>query len=215
MDRTAAVASIHRDLGFRSDQEANIITALQDTQVELERDNELPWFLKTEMSSINTTNGESRVPLPSDFLREIDRDEEGGLFYYSSTASVEERWKPLEKESLNTLIIAYGDDTGPPEAYAADDEYLRIFPKPDAAYPLKMIYYHKDTVLSSNVENKWLKYAHELMIGIAGQKIARPLRDAAALAEFQRMELRGRKRLMDENIARLEVGRIRQMGGKD
>lgn len=215
MDRAAAVTRIQRILGMRSDLETEIIDALKDAQVELEQLPELPWFLITEVSSIATVSGESRVPIPADFIREVPRDEDGGLFWFDSTAAVDEQWIELEKIGLNTLRNAYQSKSGPPEAYALDALYYRIGPTPDDAYTLKQVYYAKDDVLSTNIENKWLLHAAQLMIGRAGQKVAAPVRDPAAQAEFQRLEAQGMDLLLRENVARQEEGRTRQMGGKD
>lgn len=215
MNRAAAVAQIQRLLGMRSDLETEIIQALQDAQVDLESEPELPWFLVSEVSSTTTTPAESRVPLPTDFIREAPEEEGGGLFLYDSTADEDEQWTPLEKVSLNVIRQAYQSTDGEPEVYALDDEYFRLAPIPDDTYTLKMVFYQKDDILDTNIENKWLAKASELIIGIAGRKVAEAVRDAGALQTFANMEVRGRKRLEDFAVARQEEGRTRQMGGKD
>ena len=215
MIRADAVTRVQRLLGFRSDLETEIIDALKDSQVELEQMAELPWFLKSEMASATTIVDETRIALPTDFIREVDADEEGGLFYYVSTADEDERWVQLEKKELAAAIAAYQDAVGPPVVYSIDDAYVRVRPISDAVYTVKMIYYYKDVVLDTNVENQWLKHAHELIIGKAGQKVAAAARDAAAMQAFVSMESNGMKRLETENVARVEVGRMRTMGGKD
>ena len=58
MIRSEAVARIQTRLSFRTDREAEIIDALKDTQVELEREHELPWFLLSEVASYSTTANE-------------------------------------------------------------------------------------------------------------------------------------------------------------
>lgn len=215
MNRAAAVASIQRLLGMRSDLEAEIILALQDAQVDLEAEPELPWFLVSEVSSITTTAAESRVPLPTDFIREAEEEEGGGLFLFDSTADEDAQWVQLEKVNLKELRIAYQSSDGEPEAYALDDQYFRLGPIPDDTYTLKMVFYQKDDLLDTNIENKWLAKAPELILGIAGRKMAEAIRDAGALQTFANMEARGRKRLEDFAVARQEEGRTRQMGGKD
>lgn len=216
MTRDEAVSRVQQELSFRSDKATEIQSLLKDAQVELEREPELPWFLKSEISSANTIINEERVLLPLDFLRELDDDEEDGLYVFDSAAAVDEQWAPLEKTTLPTIRAVFQSKTGKPKAYVLDDEYFRLGPKPDKVYTLKMMYYQTDTVLSSNIENKWLKYAHELLIGIAGRKIAGgPLRDTMALQSFKEMEMRARTRLYTENIARREAARSRQMGGPD
>lgn len=215
MNRAAAVAQIQRLLGMRSDLETEIIQALQDAQVDLENEPTLPWFLVSEVSSVTTTPTESRVPLPVDFIREAEDEDGGGLYLFDSTADEDEQWIKLEKATLNELRLAYQSTDGEPEAYALDDEYFRLAPIPDDTYTLKMVFYQKDDLLDTNIENKWLEKAPELIIGIAGRKMAEAIRDAGALQTFANMEARGRKRLEDFAVARQEEGRTRQMGGKD
>lgn len=215
MNRATAVSTIQQLLGFRSDLETEIITALQQAQVELEAEAELPWFLVSEVSQITTTVDESRVPLPTDFIKEASEEEGGGLFLFDSAADEDEQWTPLEKVNLSAIRAMYQSSDGTPAVYALDDQYFRLGPIPDDAYVLKMIFYQKDDILDSNIENKWLSKAPEILVGIAGRKIAEAVRDAGALQTFANMEARGRKRLEDFAVARQEEGRTRQMGGKD
>lgn len=215
MNRATAVSTIQQLLGFRSDLETQIITALQAAQTDLEEEAELPWFLISEVSQITTTIGESRVPLPTDFIKEAEEEDGGGLYLFDSTADEDEQWTPLEKVNLSAIRAAYQSGDGEPEVYALDDQYFRLGPIPDDAYVLKMVFYQADDTLATNIENKWLARASELLIGVAGRKIAESVRDAGALQTFANMEARGRKRLMDFNVARREEGRTRQMGGKD
>lgn len=211
MDRSTAVTRVQRDLGFKTTLSTEIVDALKDSQSELEKDNFLPWFLQSEVTSAATVDGEERVALPTGFLREWTDD---GLWYYDGTAAVDERWTLLVKDDIEFLRGLYPGE-GKPVAYALDPSYFRIFPTPDEAYTLKMIFYKADTVLSSDVENKWLEHAHELMIGEAGMKIAGPVRDEPAMEIFQSMSNRGRARLIKATEARMEEQRRYVMGGED
>jgi hypothetical protein len=78
---------------------------------------------------------------------------------------------------------------------------------------IRLIYYAKDTVLSSNVENKWLKYTPDLLIGRAGRLLATGLRDAGAYGEFAKMETSAQDRLYRENEEQKVVNTTPQMGG--
>ena len=212
MLRSEAVTRIQRWIGFRTDLETEIITALQDAQDELEGGQELPWFLRSEVSSITTVADEERVPLPSNFLREWEDDH---MWVYDAAATeAADVWKPLLKLSLDQMRLDY-PGTGEPKAYATSGLYWRIGPVPDDVYALKTIYYKADTVLTSDVENMWLKYASDLMIGLAGQKISVPSRDAEAFAAFQQMEIKATNRLLIENIQHEQQNRSNQMGGTD
>lgn len=212
MTRDQAIARIRRLLAFRTDLEMEIQDALLDTQAELEREPVLPWFLRTEMSAITTTINEERIPVPEDFLQEWD---DGTLWRFDSTATnVDDEWKRLGKTDLE-FAYAQHPGTGEPRVYVLDYEYFRLRPVPDKEYTMKMIYYAEDTVLNSNIENKWLKEAHQFMIGVAGLKVASPVRDRDAFSEFQRMEAQGRARLYTKDQTRMHTNRRYVMGGED
>ena len=213
MTRSEAIARVHLHLGFRSNLDTEIIDALQDAQVTLEEDEFLPWFLLVEVASISTVADEERVPTPADFIRE---SEETALWFYDAAADEDERWNELEKADIDTLRNVYQDKTGEPEAYALDQRYFRIKPIPDAIYTLKLgSYYAQDTVLSSDVENNWLKHVPDLMIGRAGMKLASASRDQVAYQEFERMASRGMATLIKQNTAREMANRRLVMGGED
>ncbi len=216
MTRDEAVSRIQLKLGFRSDQAVNIQNALQDKQRLVEQRPELPWWLVTEVSSISTVVAEERVQLPTDFLREYE-DPAGGdqLWYFNgSAADVEDVWRVLVKHDMETLRDAY-PGTGSPRVYALTGDYFRIGPTPDAIYTLKMMYYKQDTVLTSNIENGWLKHFPEILIGRAGVELGEPLRDAQAI-EFFRNQYLIAEDMLDRAIeSRAHVNRRYIMGGVD
>lgn len=211
MLRSEAVTRIQDWLGFRTDLESNIITALQDVQVELEGGDELPWFLLSEVSAYTTTVDEERISLPSNFLREWEGDH---LWYFIDGGTEDDTWTPLLKMPVDQMRMDY-KGSGPPAAYAMSGDYWRIGPKPDEIYTLKQIFYTKAALLTTDIENKWLKHAADLMIGRAGQKIATPVRDGDALAAFQAMDQKATNRLLIENIQYEHNNRSLQMGGPD
>lgn len=220
MTRDDAVTRIQRILGFTTSFTTEIIDALKDAQVDLETGVQypqgigtfLPWFLIPELSYIDTVADEERVPLPSDYIQEA---EISALWIFDSTATdPEDEYTHLAKGDLDALRVLY-PGTGQPRAYALVGQYYRLKPTPDDVYRLKHIYYAKDAVLSSNIENNWLKYAPTLMIGTAGRKIAAARRDQAAVAEFQRMELEGRTRLFAADEGRKHENMAYVMGGQD
>lgn len=204
MTRDDAVTRIQRILGFRTDKATEIQDSLKDTQVELEGSPFLPWFLLTEVSTASTANAEERVGLPTGFLREYEED---ALYYFNS----DDEFVLLVKDDISFLRGSYPGE-GEPKAYALDDEYYRIFPTPDAVYKLKQIFYKADAVLSSNVENLWLKHAHDLMIGEAGLKQT-PLLNPESRVEFTRLSNKGFQRLLNNTEARMHAHRRYVMGG--
>lgn len=219
MTRDEAVAMIKLQLGFRSNQDANIILCLKLAQTQLELQPTKPWFLISEDSYAFTTPDEERVALPTDFLQEVD---EAVLRYVPEDADSPADEVDLVKEDYDTLRANYrgwtdtttGESSGAPQAYCILDGYFRIFPLPDTLYRLRMIYYAKATVLDTNVENGWLKYAPLLIMGKAGQMIAGgPLRDSEAMKVFQGWEAQGSLALAGQVVSRDMSNRRLQMGG--
>jgi hypothetical protein len=215
MLRDAAVARIQQGLGFRgsSYQSTAIVTALQDVQVELEMGPTLPWFLESEILSVSTQDEEERLALPDGFIKEID---DGALWYYDGTAtSASDVWTELKKDELEYLRKTYPGE-GIPSHYNLQGEYMRLFPTPDAStYTLKLLCYLKDTVLSANVENKWLEHTPRLLIGLAGVELAGDTRDQSAIDKFMNMASAARLVLANFETAREEAGQRRVMGGPD
>lgn len=212
MIRDAAVSRVKRGLGFSTNRDAVIVEALQDAQQTLEQLDDLPWFLKTEVSTISTVSGEERVPIPSDFLRENEDD----AMYYFNASAVEDvdKWVELVKDDAD-LLRKVLSGTGSPEAYALSGEYFRIFPTPDDVYPLRMIYFQQDTLLTTNIENLWLKHFPLLLVGEAGADIAQSLHDQGATQRFQLLAAQQRVFLFKANQARQHENRRYVMGGNN
>lgn len=212
MTRDEAVAMIKLQLGFRSNQDDNIITCLKTAQIQLELQPVKPWFLVSEDSFKRVGVSEQRVPLPSDFLQE---HEDGCLYYVPDDADGPEDHVLLYKDDYDVLKGNFvNEPTGPPQAYSILGKYFRVFPVPDEQYMIRMTYYKQDTVLSTNVENGWLKYAPLLLMGKAGQMIAGgPLRDAEAMKVFQGWEAQGSLSLSGQETARNVTNHSRQVGG--
>lgn len=208
MTRDEAVVQVQVPLGFRSDKTSDIIVQLQRAQETLERGTLLPWFLNSERAFIDSTAGEERIPVPDDFLREL---EESSLWYVPDDADADE--VSLKKDDEDYLRELYGRNApGLPVAYAIDALYFRLFPTPDAVYRFKLLWKQEDAVLTSDVENKWLKHAPNLLIGMAGKVMAVGLRDAAALNTFTTMETQALGELNRMHVAREVTNRRYQMG---
>lgn len=167
MLRDAAVNLIALRLGKRTDLNDQIIAEMQLVQEVLERGELMPFFLLSEMATTSTTAEDERLVLPGDFLQEF---EEGALWYQDE----DEQWYPLQRAALEEIKGAFDVDssTGYPQYYSLMDNYFRLAPVPDAAYVIKMVYYAQDTVLATNIENNWLKYATEWFITEVGVRVA-------------------------------------------
>lgn len=212
MNRDAAVAVMQRGLGFRSDLANVCIAALQEAQRELEQRPELPWFLISEYTYRDTVADEERIALPTGYIRGVEDDQ---LWYYNESATDEEDvWTALRKGDVQYLRRAY-PGTGTPKAYAELGAYFRIFPTPDDTYRLKHLFYQKDDVLDSNIENKWLANVPDLLIGAAGQKVADDLHNAEAVTLFAKREQRGMALLSNLSEAREHANQSYLMGDPD
>jgi hypothetical protein len=249
MLRSTAVARVQRRLGFRKDIAVAICDEMISAQDNFERGvpvpivasaymgrflagggSFLPWFLLTEVNTIQTAIGEERVSLPDDFIREYEED---ALYYFNPAADPtigQNQWIPLWKNDLQYNREKYGamwpSPTGNPptvnqscgpRGYSLDASYFRIFPLPDQIYTLKMIYYGHDDVLDPTVdsENKWLKNAPAVLMGEAGYNIAAAARDADRMTYFEKLRDESLARLFVDTEARQHENRRYQMGRED
>lgn len=207
MTRNEAVGWVQFHLGRRTDLSTECQNALKAAQEELERQEFLPWFLRTEITAASTTIDEERIAVPTDFIREY---EEGGLYRLST----DDEFVPLEKDTLSILRAQFsGRSSGAPTFYALDNDYFRLFATPDAVYSIKMIYYAHDAVLATNVENHWLKNAPWMMISEAIKILAPGLRDTAAFTFATKKGMEAKIDVIRSGEARDIENRRLQMGG--
>jgi len=220
MLRSDAISEIQLGLGFSTAHETQIITALKRAQENLELRPFLPWFLKSEVTTASTTAAENRLILPPGFIREFEGD---ALYWYvpEGEATDEEgttidypAWKALKKGIDEDFHTNYPGN-GKPQGYSLDASYFRLYPTPDAVYQMKIVYYKKATVLDTDVENGWLKYAPDLLIGEAGQRIAAGLRDAKAKQYFLELSAKGHAQMEQGGEAREHENQTYVMGGPD
>jgi len=203
-----AQSRIKQRLGFRTDLDTEIGFSVRDAQARLEQEPELPWFLRSPLTTLSTVSGQETVPLPADFLREA---EDEALYLYDATT--DNPYRELEKNDVDNLRALW-PGSGEPRAYALDVSDFRIFPTPDAVYTLKFIYMAADSIPSSGVENKWLKYIPGLLIAEAGRDIAAAVRDKDALAIFSQDIVLQRRQLRLMQSRRMDNFRF-VMGGRD
>jgi hypothetical protein len=209
MTRDEAVGVIQTILGFRTDLVSNIITMLQVSQTMLEQAPPKPWFLTSERSYIVLQPNLNKVALPTNFLVEVD---DAHLYYNPSLATSPQ--VKLVKESLDQLREIYSSlAKGAPEAYAILGNYFYIFPTPNVEYTIELLYIKSDALLTTNIENKWLKYNPYVLIGKAGGLIANSVGNQAAAATFKAMENEGRTLLVSQNTEREFSNRELQIGG--
>ena len=182
MTRNELVTLIAARFNYRSDLESKIIAELKNAQLELEEEliSDPPWFLLSEVAETTGQVGKERLPLPDDFLLEYD---EGTLWVYDITET-DDPWIELKKGRHDKLKEEYVG-TGRPIRYAIVGEYFRVFPTPDKAYVYRMLYYKRQEVLDTNIENNWLKYSPWLIGGKAGFNLAHNLEHERNQAFFE------------------------------
>ena len=95
-----------------------------------------------------------------------------------------------------------------PQHYDLLGSYFRLRPVPDKIYTIKMTYYQKAALLTTNIENLWLQHASDLLIARAGIKIAGMyIRNQEALAMMMAEEQKAVRRLLVANQAREDANR--------
>lgn len=166
------------------------------------------WFLITENATSAFTIGDERLGLPTDFLGEV---EEAVLQVLNPTTS---KWVPLTKDDYDLIVEDFKDSANAiPEKYALLGDYFRVRPVPDLAYPVRMIYFGRDTTLATNIENDWLKHAADLVIAETGIVMAEQhIKDTELVASFRTASAEARVRLRVANEARKHTGRTYEMG---
>lgn len=206
MLRSEAVARIQRGLGFRTDQEQNIIDSLQEAQRDLEGGQTLPWFLIQEDAAFAVLASTSTYTFPTDFLRVV---EDEGLHYTSDDGEA----IFLTKRTYEENVKFFADvDPGPPQGYTIRKGTIQIWPVPDIAYSLTWSYYKRATLLSTDVTNAWLTEVPELLIGLAGLLIAADLENEASTKKFGAMYQKWSAWLVTQMADREDQGMPRAMG---
>ena len=181
---------------------------LQLIQERLEEEPELPWFLLSESSTATTQVGEPRVPVPSDFLLELEQSD---LWAQNSDGD----WKCLIKIEYDRLREAYQNaDNGFPKHYALRGKYFYLGPTPSGAYSIRMSYFKTDTTPALGVTNQWTTYAADWLVAELGFVLAgQYLSDYDKRGTFERDIVRARARVMNKDVARDETNQIAEMRG--
>ena len=221
MLRDTAVDIIMQRLGNRKDTDLrdDIINEMVFVQESiLEGGPFYPWFLVTEESYIDTTPGDERVAVPSDFLHEW---EDSVLYRFDATATgAQNPWIPLERDDWDTIRQELTTvDGGVPTKYDISGDYFMLADTPDDAYSVRMRYFAADESLAgtygdaANIENKWLKHAPDWFIGEVGLIIGNQYLQSDVMDKVFGLQLqRGRKRVYDKDVSMAESNKMRSMG---
>ena len=208
MTRDEAVALLEDRLGNRGTTfDALIVTEMKAAQTRLEMLPQLPWFLLTHSTDLATVSGTKTVELPSSFLME---DEYSQLFLIDDDGN----FRRVIKKTYDTLRgSGHFDSDSLPIFFALQKSTLYFFPTPSGGNTIDWFFFAQDTVLSSNVENEWLKYVPELLVAAAGLRVARYMRSAELIQLFTQdyKDALGEMLLQDE--ARRQASLDAYMGG--
>jgi len=205
--RDVALARVQDGIGFRRDMVDQIILRMQEEQRDLERGKTLPSFLLVEGAMLELLSGEQAVDLPADFLRRSPIP----LRYYDSPSSQAFREIPWRDYVSASAIYADYTPSGPAVA-ALRTTSIQFFPIADSDYSISWDYYKRDALLTSNIENLWLEFAPELIIGGAGLRLSLDLRNKEGAMLFGNMYKQARQTWFSETIVE-ESEEIIVLGG--
>ena len=196
MLRDVAITRIQDGLGFRTDQSDRIALRLQEEQRDLERGKILPRFLLRLDQTLSLLSGSQTVSLPSDFLRRSPNS-----LRYLPTDGSSDVYQTIPWRTYDEAFATYSDwDAAGPKVAVLRVSDVYFFPEADVNYSVLWSYYRKDDVLTSNVENLWLANSPELLIGGAGRRIARDLRNKEAYQLFDEMYKMARVAWFNETV---------------
>jgi len=218
MTRSEAVALVNQGIGFRpsgNSLEGAIVLKLQEAQRDLESGKSLPKFLIQENQTLTLPAGSHSVTMPSGFLRESD---ENPLHYFSTTSGravflVRRGYKEaLESIQDPTSGSSLPDVARAPKIFVVRKGTVDFITTADQTYTFYWDYYKAADLLTTDIENIWLRVAPEWLWGEAGWRIAMDLGNADAMTKFDRIRTSGRAALFGEQLAaELASGEL-QMG---
>lgn len=217
MTRDEVVTLIKQRMGNNTDStlDALIVTEMQHQQEILERDPDPPYFLFAVKEQESLSNG--FVVFDQDtIVGEIDSlpmfwSDATSLVYNKDQFMIKDDWPPLAgwNDGATTNLYATRYSHFPD---ASEEFKYQLYPQPqNADYKYYLPCVVKDTTLSDDIENKFLKHVPDLMIAktgavIAGQyealeKFAAAFVAQQSIAENRLMKLNTLK--SEENIRRL------------
>lgn len=180
-----------------------------------------PWFLRYTNTVVPFIAGESKILLPDNFIA-FD-DDWGGLFVLDPTLTSPVKYRKLRRITSDDYWNKYAyDEVGIPTHYMIDvstgtgvgmGTEITLTPTPDIDYACKIQYIGKDIATpASNTENRWLKYAPDLLIAHAGYQLAsKHFMDDTRAISFSKDIVVATERLVITDTARKET-ETRTMG---
>ena len=207
MMRSEAITIIKRGLGFRQTQDAAIIAALKQAQRDAELGQTLPNWLLSFDQPIVTTAGSPIVTLPPGFIRFANE-----YVPYYTNADLAVVTLPLRHnlEAKEAYLTSRAED---PQVFVQQTKTRGyLVPTPKTSFTLFVTAYKSAEVLDSEIENAWLRFAPNYLIGMAGTHVAGDLRDRGAAEKFGTMAKIGHKALIGDIVEDELAGRALVMG---
>lgn len=207
MTRTEAIQRINDGIGFRptgNPLEPTIIKRLQEAQRDLEHGKTLPKFLVQEDQPLVLLPDTHTIALPTGFLRDVD--ETGIRFYTPGKQTPRFLKRVYYKDGIQaSAFVSEHDPSEPiqrraPQFYVIRRTNIDFITVANVTYNLVWDYYKAATVLNTDDENEWLKYAPEWLIGEAGLRLARSLGNQQAQTEFEAVRTAGRASVFADDI---------------
>lgn len=222
MDRDTAVTRINDALGFRPDGHSltdKIILRLQEAQRDLSKGKTLPKFLLVEDQSFTLLTGNHSVALPANFAR-LDDDNLPHFTNIDTFLPTYLDFEPSYSKAVQRVVTLQRpgepqQTTLAPKLFTLRASTIDFITTADRDYDISWNYYVSDDVLTTNIENLWLEFAPEWLIGEAGYRIALDLRDDTAKALFDDMRQRARASVFGEDLIQAESGGPYVMGARN
>lgn len=217
MLRSEAISIIKAATGFRVNQDATIIRALQTAQRDLEQGKSLPNWLLVFDAAITVTANTPSITLPTGFLRLHD---DYDMYYVNSDSARVFIPRRNYTEAYQTYVASGEEDDS---AVTSDSDYPKVIvyknrtqgiliPTPTTSFTAYLTYYKAADVLTTDIENAWLANSANYLIGMAGLHVAGPLRDKDAMTYFTTMLKAGAASHMGQIVDDELMGRGLVMG---
>lgn len=200
-----AVTRIKEGLGFLSGShhDNRIISRLNEAMWHLEHGKSLPKFLLQQDETISLLEGEYAVTLPTGFIR-INDDEKPHYLPENSTIPVF-----LARRYYTDAQLAYAryesgqvDVTSrAPEVYVIRKSTIDFVTPANDDYTLTWSYYKGGDAVTSGSENVWLANSPYWLIGEAGYRMAKDVRDGDAIQIFDDMRKTAQSAQLSEQAA--------------
>jgi hypothetical protein len=217
MMRSEAIGIIKRGMGFRQTQDVAIIAALKQAQRDAELGQTLPNWLLAFDQTISVVANTGTATFPTGFLRL--HDDYPPYYLNSSGAKVFlARYGSIEAYTAYVASGAWDDeptvsDSGHPNVFVQESKTrLTLVPTPTTSFTLYLTAYKAADVLDSDIENKWLQYAPNYIVGMAGLHVAGDVRDKGAAEKFSLMAKMGGKAFLGDIVEDELAGRPLMMG---